>query len=419
VILQLSSVPSFASTELVTFLTSTICVGLLSHHNNSAFSSITVITSSKKDDGYPSQSLRLAASIACNIHRLLHSHLAYSDVSVAVIFKLRTTSIDLLTRPLHQLTPGEWQSHSSIVCEANTDIQELTTTWKRLYIFKMASDLETVELDQIPLPPIPGPLPPTFFTDIPPGSAAIFSTLLGTRPFRSLSNPVPVHAIRSGSENDIRDRSCDLFKRYLTIAESIVTPPTTWQDLYHYFDATDLWTEGAGFLFHVLGYIVRVNVTKLNFLESFASEWAFSNEVRLANMVPCQDILSSLQTPDDQAWFDYNNLTSHDKEILNSILKRHCEAFQVKRISPPAVALNGPVQATVEAQRILSTVSLGGPVQVTVEAQRVRSAINSSEPIQMVVEAQRIPYNMSADPYQHFGRPGNLSVYYVSSTADR
>jgi len=157
-----------------------------------------------------------------------------------------------------------------------------------------------------------------------------------------------------------------------------------------------------------------VNVTKFNFLESFAREWAFSNEARLANIVPRQDILSSLQTPDDQAWFDYKNLTSHDKEILNSILKWHCEAFQVKRISPPAVALNGPVQAAVEAQRILSTVNLGVPVQVTVEAQRVQSAINSSGPIQMVVEAQRIPYNMPADPYQHFGRPGNPSVSYVS-----
>ena len=126
-ILQLSSVPSFASTELVTFLTSTICVGLLSHHDNSA-SSITIITSSKKADGYPLQSLRLAASIACNIHQLLYSYLSYSDVSVAVIFKLRTTSVDLLTRPIRQLTPSEWQSYSSIVYEANADTQEFSTT---------------------------------------------------------------------------------------------------------------------------------------------------------------------------------------------------------------------------------------------------------------------------------------------------
>jgi len=73
-------------------------------------------------------SLRLAASIACNIHQLLYSYLSYSDVSVAVIFKLRTTSVDLLTRPIRQLTPSEWQSYSSIVYEANADTQEFSTT---------------------------------------------------------------------------------------------------------------------------------------------------------------------------------------------------------------------------------------------------------------------------------------------------
>lgn len=279
----------------------------------------------------------------------------------------------------------------------------------------MDSDLETVELDRVPLPPIPGPLPPTFFTDIPPGSAAIFSTLLGTSPFRPLPNPVPIHAIRSGSEDDIRDKSYDLFKRYLTIAESIVTPPTTWQDLYHYFDATDLWTEGAGFLFHVIGYIVTVNVTKLNFLESFARDWALSNETRLANMVPGQDMLSSLQTPEDQAWFDYDNLTPHDKEILNSILKWHCEAFQAKRISPPTVGLSGPVQATVEAQIILPAVKVVGPVQIAVETRRVESAMDHSTPVQIVVEAQRISYDMAADPYQHFGRSGTPSLNFTYS----
>jgi hypothetical protein len=303
---------------------------------------------------------------------------------------------------------------SSIIREANADIQEFSATWKHPNIIKMASDLETVELDQIPLPPIPGPLPPTFFTDIPPGSAAIFSTLLGTRPFRPLPNPVPIHAIRSGSGNDIRDKSYDLFKRYLGIAESIVTPPAAWQDLYRYFDATDLWTEGPGFLFHVLGYIVKVNATKLNFLESFAREWAFSNEARLANIDPRQDMLSSLRTLDDQAWFDYDNLTSHDKEILNSILKWHCEAFQAKRISPPAVSLSGPVQVAVEAQRILPAVNLVGPAQVAVETRRVEPAANRSAPVQIAVEAQRIPYDMSADPYQHFGRSGTHSLNFTS-----
>jgi hypothetical protein len=79
---------------------------------NSAFSSITAIASSTEANGYPSQSLSLATSIAYNINRLLCSHLAYSGVSVVVALKLRTTSLDLFTRPLHQLPHGEWQSYS-------------------------------------------------------------------------------------------------------------------------------------------------------------------------------------------------------------------------------------------------------------------------------------------------------------------
>jgi hypothetical protein len=193
-----------------------------------------------------------------------------------------------------------------------------------------------------------------------------------------------------------------------------MTPPTAWPDLYHYFDATDLWMEGAGFLFHVLGYIVKVNLTKLNFLDNFAREWAFLNEARLANMVPRQDMLSLLQTPYDHAWFDYSNMTSHDKEILNAVLYHHCEVFQAKRISAPVVGHNEPVQVAVEAQRILPAMNPGGPVQVAVEAQSVQSAIYPRAPVQVVVEAQRIPYDMPADPYRHFGIPGTPSLNFTA-----
>jgi hypothetical protein len=270
----------------------------------------------------------------------------------------------------------------------------------------MGSEIETAELERILLPPIPGPLPPSFFTDIPQGSAAIFSTLLGTRPFRLLPNPAPVHTILSGSEDDIRNKSYFLFKRYPTIAESIINPPTAWQDLYVYFDAADLWAEGAGFLFHVLGHIVKVNLTKLNLLEQFAREWASFNEARLISMALRQDMLSALQTPDDCAWFGYDNLTSYEKEILNAVLYRHCEAFQAKPTSAPTVGQSEPLQVAMEAQTVLPPLNRCGPVQVAVDKQRLQSAIHPEGPIQIVVEPRRLPYGMNFDPYQHFGRLG-------------
>ena len=93
-------------------------------------------------------------------------------------------------------------------------------------------------------------------------------------------------------------------------------------------------------------------------------------------MVPGQDMLSSLQTPDDHAWFDYGNMTSHDKEILNAVLYRHCEAFPGKAYFCSSCGPNGPVQATVEAQKILPAVKVVGPVQIAVETQRVQSAMH-------------------------------------------
>jgi hypothetical protein len=247
----------------------------------------------------------------------------------------------------------------------------------------MASIHDPLDIPVIPLPPIPGPIPPAFFTDIPSDSAAIFSTVYGTRPLRTLPYPVPVHAVRSGSEKDILDKAWSLLETYPEIAQPIFTPPATWQDLYLYFDATDLWMEGAGFLFHVLGFIVRINVGTLDCIQNYVRQWAFLNESRLTNMSPKQDFLNLLQTPDDRAWFNYDELSSYHKDLLSATIKRQYEALQVKRIKSQAVFLNGPEQ--------------------------------------VVIEAQRYPNDASEDPYQHFGRQGtpcfepliNLGLLYV------
>jgi hypothetical protein len=126
--------------------------------------------------------------------------------------------------------------------------------------------------------------------------------------------------------------------------------------------------EGAGFLFHVLGFIVKVNVARLDCIQNYVRQWTLLNEPRLANMAPQQDFLSSLQTLDDQAWFLYEILSSYEKDLLNSTIKWHYEALQAKRIASQAMCLNGPEQ--------------------------------------VVIEAQRYPCYISPDPYQHFGRRG-------------
>lgn len=102
---------------------------------------------------------------------------------------------------------------------------------------KMDFFLNPLVLEDVVLPPIPGPIPPLFFVDVPVDAAAVFSTNKGTRPHRPLPCPVPVHSVRRGGEEDVQSKAWYLLKTQPAIAEAILTPPTTWRDLYHYFDA--------------------------------------------------------------------------------------------------------------------------------------------------------------------------------------
>lgn len=199
----------------------------------------------------------------------------------------------------------------------------------------MSSHAEApLKLERIPLPPIPGPLPPTFFTETPPKPLAVFSTHLSTRPFRNLPNPVPPHVIRSADHEDVSRKAWSLLRTYPEVAESIFTPPAVWPDLYHYFDAMDLWTEGAGFLFHVLGFIVRVNWTRFNCLRVYADQWAITHEMRLIDMPKLQpDLLSSIFTAEDNAWFDVGSLTPYQKNALTVVLNSHRDVLRAKHDS--------------------------------------------------------------------------------------
>ena len=188
-----------------------------------------------------------------------------------------------------------------------------------------------LELELIPLPPIPGPLPHTFFTETPPKPLAVFSTHLSTRPFRNLPKPVPPHVIRSADHDDVSRKAWSLLHTYPEVAESIFTPPAAWLDLYHYFDAMDLWTEGAGFLFHVLGFIVRVNWTRFNCLRVYADQWALTHEMRLIDMPKLQpDLLSSIFSAEDDAWFDVGSLTPYQKNALSVVLNSHRDVLRAK-----------------------------------------------------------------------------------------
>jgi hypothetical protein len=244
----------------------------------------------------------------------------------------------------------------------------------------MASDSPPapLEIENIPLPPHPGLLedPDNFCRKIPKDSRALFSTHGGTRPVRSLPDPSPPRVLRTGlyesHESDVRKKAFFLLRTYPDIAQTIVIPPVSWEDLYHYFDGMDIWTEGAWFLFCVLGDITRVNLTRVAEIEVYCDAWVRENEMRLMSLPELQQsTLGSVFSINDHAWFDVDNMTRHEKTVL-------------------ATKINSRRATLLEAQASLQAACL---------RQSERVATHNRRPIGV----------MQADPYQHFGRIGKQS----------
>ncbi len=191
---------------------------------------------------------------------------------------------------------------------------------------------DVLELEDFLLPPIPGPLPhpEAFCRNVPLHAPAVFSTVAGMKPFRPLPSPPPLPIIRPVDPDDIKRKAWSLIHMYPDVTQPVIYPPRSWPDLFIYFDPLDVWTEGAGFLFHVVGFIVKINVTRLKCIEEYAGDWARRNEAKLTNMHPNHDVLYSGLTLHDQMYFDIGNMTRHETNTLVTILNNHRQAVQAK-----------------------------------------------------------------------------------------
>ncbi|RWA07913.1 hypothetical protein EKO27_g7197 [Xylaria grammica] len=103
-----------------------------------------------------------------------------------------------------------------------------------------------------------GEPPVQFFTHPPLGCAAVFSTVLGTRPFRLVPNPTYERQGHYWWAAEIQ-RVCDELRRNLPDACKSIEPPETYWDLYRYFDAWDIYYRGAQNLWNVINTFVFEN----------------------------------------------------------------------------------------------------------------------------------------------------------------
>jgi hypothetical protein len=181
-------------------------------------------------------------------------------------------------------------------------------------------------INKLNLRPIPGPVPDTFFRDVPPNARAVFSTLDGQRLPRPAPNRNSHFCVRSDDDDTIHQRALSLLRSYPSIACSVTDPLVVWEDLYDYFDAYDLWMESPGVLFQVIGQIARINLARNNEIDFYATEWINTNTARLAVLLQGQDVMSAIFTKADEQFFDVATLTPYEKTLLARTLNRKCES---------------------------------------------------------------------------------------------
>jgi hypothetical protein len=111
------------------------------------------------------------------------------------------------------------------------------------------------------------------------------------------------------SDSLVRDRAAALRAKYGSMTQTLLRP-TTWEDLYRYFDTVDLWVLGAWNLWRVAHFLCDENEASIarahsdsavfNEVDDWAYDWCthYENRMRLSSWDPSLDILRVLSPVD-------------------------------------------------------------------------------------------------------------------------
>jgi hypothetical protein len=130
--------------------------------------------------------------------------------------------------------------------------------------------------------PLIAGMPPQFWWT-PDHAACVFSTKNGRFPKRQLpvDQPYPAQVIRTDMNHDIQKKARSIAREFPELAGNI-QPTNDWYHLYKYWDAVDIWVEGAGFCLFVINLIGMVNKQfmeeKFAAIDECAKEWVTRNE---------------------------------------------------------------------------------------------------------------------------------------------
>jgi hypothetical protein len=200
-------------------------------------------------------------------------------------------------------------------------------------------------------------LPKKFYDNIPHDAPALFSTKNGSREKRQLQSPPPPPVARSDLDHEVK-RMAALLRKTLPDVASTIRNPSSWIDLYYFFDAVDLWVEGAPFLYFVLSHISRDNEIAQQvsikreqdaIIFQYAGNWVAENADRIAKLPSDMDF-TKFFTPSDKD--QIYGFSASELEVMKEALRfhhdrlrgRHNLAAEAQRAATPQHPVSHPAQ---------------------------------------------------------------------------
>lgn len=182
--------------------------------------------------------------------------------------------------------------------------------------------------NEIPVNYIEDNLPLGFYTNPPDGANAIFSTGSGKRPFRHMYHILPRRKLHLWSKTEIQ-QNCNSIRKVHWQAMRGMTEPLCWDDLWQYFDAFDLYHQGAINLWNIINHLYAENniifndVMKIWAVElgHWADQWlqVQGNADKLKNWDTTKGTV--IQILDQQDWELLGNLNDAEIPMLSNALK--------------------------------------------------------------------------------------------------
>ncbi|RFU32627.1 hypothetical protein B7463_g3724, partial [Scytalidium lignicola] len=181
---------------------------------------------------------------------------------------------------------------------------------------------------------------PREFYEVPGSAPALFSTNRSTLPKRQLQEPLPPRIARSCINIDLALKINYYWTTFPDLMGYVRTPEN-WSDLYQYFDAVDLWTQGPDFLFYLLNTISNINQTREieifqeceQEIKKWAAEWVAANRDLLLT-VPSNHSLLQFLTQEEYEGLE--GLTNAQHATLAIALQNeHYELLRCFRCVPP------------------------------------------------------------------------------------